>query len=483
MATTTRSIINLEDAQHPNLELSILNNQSPFFRVVPQEVRLMIYEFAVYVDDPIVPGQVKPHSNKFKPVTNRSTCTNELLDSSESQYSYVQTHHEFTNVLLARTCRAIYAELEMWCPFYKINTFEFSSQQQCHVFLAAITPQRRKDIRWINLIQVYFWPKAQYLDPNLLALLGTRTHKLDLKMDFRAINNHGIVVSRLSGILDRIKKCVPMPLPRRRGRHLLWDLPFLQHEIILPPSLVGHSNIVKLEEEITNAIGAYRQSINQDDVQWLEEIAKDFRLQEIAVSASKVHFPGEVRVTLNKESSFIGPVASRTRAKCQVPDSMGVVERTIPRYNEEGILVDNVLRISMVRWGETDVQCMVYCHTSPQGSWENLSSLLSTRHEYRLRAFYTLWTCRDGVVSGDKLDEMKAIPSPRDIFKMVKALWSPEEEEVKQFAMDRRRAWLRLREKWDMLVQSGSEAEANGKKKDGDKSTMSLSPSPSCCIL
>ncbi|OTA99452.1 hypothetical protein M426DRAFT_256112 [Hypoxylon sp. CI-4A] len=251
-------IVDLGDQSHPNYQLSKLNGESSAFlgggRLgLPKEVRRMIYELAVFVDKPIRPRQVQAGSNKFH-----------WNSKGEGQLATVS---------LARTCRTMYAEMEHWCPFYRVNTFEFSDTiDGLHPFLAAITPQRREEIRCITLSvdslpsffnrhpwtfrNPFHWRRRHdtaYED--VLVLLSQckdlHSHKLLLTMD---LYNRFLVRETIDrqkhSVIKSLKKFLawaedPSAKEAKSG-HSIWLLPCFRFKALIPAFLDTCPQIAKL---------------------------------------------------------------------------------------------------------------------------------------------------------------------------------------------------------------------------------------------
>ncbi|KAI1453985.1 hypothetical protein F4805DRAFT_461263 [Annulohypoxylon moriforme] len=439
MASTHQGIINLDDEQHPHFELTKLNGESPFFKVLPIEVRLMIYEYALYIDREIRPNQLQEHSNKF---------------------AYERIGRQFlstawlSNYTLSLTCRAIYAELERWNPFYRINVFCFDYQRDCHTFLSAITPQRRRGIR-----EIYFringWDLSRYqettFDENLLSLLShwdnLSARRFVVFVYLHQQGNKSMNDARdvMSLLLTQIRDPVRLP-----GQYRLWDLPFSRIKFVLADPFCSDLGISILREAILREHYKLRLNTPRDGPQWFKAMAENSQLQEAAVLAARVHFPGEMRVSLDKASSSMGPVASRTRAKCKAPDSKGIIERVIPRYNEEGYLnLSYGVRINDIRWNGTNVQCeVVSVQNEDERAWEDLLVLLQPQFEDGLWRFYRGQMSEHGRwITG--LDRLRAVPHPRHIFSTASEFLTSEDFASKRQEKYLIRRWNDLVAAWD----------------------------------
>ncbi|KAI1101510.1 hypothetical protein F4804DRAFT_347658 [Jackrogersella minutella] len=481
MGPTIESISDLRDEKHPNLELTELNKKSVFFKL-PIEVRLIIYEFAVYVDKPIVPRQVKKYSNKFvwgDYITSRSYDFNdELTECRES------TEQELMAVSLFRTCRAMFADLECWHPFYKVNLFEFHGPHSLHLFLAAITPQRRRKIRWIDILHEPSSLCLKSLDKKLLALLSQckdlKTHRLKLTVQYHELSEDGVVRS-LTRCLEKIQ-----PQSHSWRHYNTWSLPFFHLEFHLHPDHSGSAYIPIVVTTIKRAITLHRkrENIEEGGPQWFKDMAEDRRLQEDAIAAANIQFPGEERLALSKASSSIGPISSRTRGKCQVPDPMGTTKRSIPEYNEEGTVTGRIDYVTEIRWNGTDIQVkVVWPQPSLRNStWENLSAILDSLCERHIRRCYlSMQYCRYRSVSrgptmdrNNLVDKIKNMPSPGDIVKVAGNFSFLDNEVGKKRANYVRGQWRELIGEWNSFLKQlaalkNTQVEAGGEEVDGEE--------------
>ncbi|KAI8625770.1 hypothetical protein F5Y19DRAFT_243604 [Xylariaceae sp. FL1651] len=116
----------------------------PLHQLFP-EIRNAIFEFAVALDEPIEPVQVMPNANKFV-WGDWEFCVG-ILDDKEMQIRVPLG--PLAVVQLQRTCRQFYHELNG--VFYRVNSFYFRHPADCLNYLAAITPERRHQIRNISI--------------------------------------------------------------------------------------------------------------------------------------------------------------------------------------------------------------------------------------------------------------------------------------------------------------------------------------------
>ncbi|KAI0109375.1 hypothetical protein F4776DRAFT_674796 [Hypoxylon sp. NC0597] len=448
MATNTTGVVNLDDQEHPHFHLTKRNYETSLFWRLPMELRLTIYEYAVYEENAIDPSTTCDHSNKFHHYI----------------VGWKQRYEPPTVVPLSYTCRAIYAELQYYCPFYKVNTFTFQEPYILIKYLVAITPQRRNNIWWIDLrpsmgTHVPLWSFDQLKhrscrdisNDEILALLsqcgGLQKHELRLNQyltDYKVRNPLAVLLRCLTWAMD------PLAIEEATTGHSMWSLPFFRVRFIAgePTSPI----FARLISTIDDTLSAYRQRIG-DSPQWFLDMAKDSRLLDSAAKIADLYFTGEERIAQDKAGSLRGPPSSRTRSKCQaVYDNLGTPVRVVPKYNEEGILTvtpdTKYLFIRQIRWGKPDVRCEVLWTQGPnkgKTSWEDLSVFLAPQWRGRLLCFYT------GMLRGAKdlsLQKMQDTPSPRDIveFEGANSLGFRVDAKGKpRITLE----WKRLMKQWD----------------------------------
>ncbi|KAI0384510.1 hypothetical protein F5Y04DRAFT_230939 [Hypomontagnella monticulosa] len=180
---------------HPNFAATQRNEQSLFLGLLCREVRQNIYKFATCVDKPIKPQQAAPNSNKF-------VWGDHTIVESYPRRKLKSTEPQLVAVSLARTCRAIYAEVQAYAAFYQFNSFEFCNADDLHAFLAALTPLRRNALRRITIVSQLGWtmshcpiwnfeqlPRERFrrrdhpgeLNDAVLSLLSTYSHSAKTK--------------------------------------------------------------------------------------------------------------------------------------------------------------------------------------------------------------------------------------------------------------------------------------------------------------
>jgi hypothetical protein len=90
------------------------------------QVRLMIYEYSVALEESVSPRQLAPRSNKF---------TWGRID-----HSAAVLRMPLVVSALVHICRQAYHELRKTPVFYRVNSFKFLFPYDLLAFLAAITP-------------------------------------------------------------------------------------------------------------------------------------------------------------------------------------------------------------------------------------------------------------------------------------------------------------------------------------------------------
>ncbi|XDG07456.1 hypothetical protein ABKA04_007071 [Annulohypoxylon sp. FPYF3050] len=365
----------------------------------------------------------------------------------------------------------MYAELEAWNPFYKINEFVFTAPQSCLVFLAAITPGRRNQIRHITLEYPSHWP-VQYdmrFDQNLFALLSkceslvrSGNGRLEVIIPVGGFYiDKPAVEAYVTGVTELLRDPV-----RTRSQHLPWELPFFFCTFVLRQDIID-PDIKQLNAKLFIEQNAYLKKAGHDSPQWcpqwFKNMAKNTGLLEAAVAASGIHFPGELRISLDKANGSFGSAATRTRSKCkETPDSQGVVKLTRPRYNEQGILTE-LRRINDFRWNGTDIQCLAYDN---QGSaWEDLYAVLELDNEHLIRQAYDSVMTRykaEWYYKPGSREKLKNTPHPRHILEIAKATLPLKGARSKR-NQSLWKSWSALIKRWDSIL--GNDTEEGGTPK------------------
>ncbi|KAI1471276.1 uncharacterized protein F4812DRAFT_467416 [Daldinia caldariorum] len=394
MDSSNSPFINPDDPDHPLVHISKRNeDESLFLKRLALEVRLMIYEFAVAMDDAVEPVQQAERSNKF--FSDRFSGT------------------PSTVVCLGRICRKIYQELENYPVFYRVNKFQFFTSYDMHKFFAAIHPKRLVMIRTIRLTYgnapttTGVWGKGDHFLKHVLALLSQCTNLEDLSLILQ--QNGGNDLSYfLVGWEGLVKDSLSQPA--------LINLPVFKVFLRYSPGgpeypleeALGHSQFIQTKQtkEIFTAIvhGMKARKIVFDGLpevrindkkdyrpEWLRNMADGTAINE-AIKAAAIDFPGHKRIAQDVRA-MSDNVSCRTRRKFQAVNEIGVVYRKVPQFDGGGLLTWAFNEIKEVRWTDSeDIELEVrWCQPArvPETSWVPFSSLeMNGAQEETMLAFY-----------------------------------------------------------------------------------------------
>ncbi|KAF3061832.1 hypothetical protein GL218_02846 [Daldinia childiae] len=457
MDSYRRAIVNLSDEQHPNYRLTKLNDASKFFSMLPKEVRLMIYEYTVYVSEEIRPKQFESRSNKFICCISAPTMQNRLCRQQPAVVS------------LARVCRAIYAELEHFQPFYKVNKFYFTELIGLRKYLAAIIPSRRQAIRrvdfkvdnwfdrWLLSKRIFHDSPTYPLDHGTLVILSqTSLEEFTFIEEISDLPPGTVAADVLRTNLNRV-------LEYPDGLHTIRNLPCFRLGFVLESP---DETTDKLIKEIDGALATRRQRIGTDRPEWFKQL-NNFRSTEKALrEVCGLDILGEDRVTLDRAASYFGTISSRTRSKCQLPNSEGQILKNIPRYSADGILTSYIYGIHDIRWNGTDVQCQV-SHKYEAKVWEDISAILTPDNVYTIIRFY------NGLIKetdSSRLDEVKNKPTLRDILDIQGGFHFIQHTGAEGYRKQRlsfmREYWLESANRWDAYITGLERVGTLGEQKE-----------------
>ncbi|KAK6866181.1 hypothetical protein PG995_002709 [Apiospora arundinis] len=411
------------DLVQANSLLTARNANESLLLRLPRELRLIIYEYSVTLDKPVTPRQTIARSNKFTwgnasraPVHAHHGNAGHVYKSTESQY--------LTVVSLHRTCRAIHNELNALPIFYRVNEFELASQRDIHVFLAALTPERRDAIRSITLSAVPAWkPFIHTFDENvnhdMMALLVHARDLREIKM-LVTPNSSYWMYERDPEKLERellreIRDFTDAALSRdgsigrERGTQQWWDLPMLDVEFNLKDPVGGSSrydqclqasrdskDINKAMQELQDALAARKKNPRLPPL-GIRNFYSPTDYQR-ALERAPLDFIGENRMTFERLADPT-TISSRTRSytkALQNVNSLGTVDTyLLSKYNMEGQLQWELSRIIDLQWGKSTIEALVawkYGHENqpqPHPSREPLYVLSTARcHEFLRQYFY-----------------------------------------------------------------------------------------------
>ncbi|KAL7621341.1 hypothetical protein AAE478_008662 [Parahypoxylon ruwenzoriense] len=487
MSPPTPSIVDLGDTQHPNFHLSVKNQSSMLLGKIPREVRHMIYEFAVCEDKPIRPLQMTRHSNKF--VWGSWKFVNGVINNTYRSCR-IPIVPQMTVVPLARTCRAVYAELDALSVFYRVNDFHFCTVKEICIFLASITRRRREGIRSINLANDLSSTTGVRTDKRMLALLSQcdiRQFSMTLNFIAFSLAAGPLVFDAARETVDALTTYLLTLRESNASTPSILSLPCLRLNLAFedctirlgtPDPFPASASLPPPGSE------ASASEINQDDIerrervmketggqrpQWFDEMCDDDLIRRITASL-RIDFPGEDRVTLDRFNSNIGAISSRTRQKCQPPNnSQGVLSRQSSKYGADGRVVWSIRKVTRIRWsGDGEVECeSVWAGDSPT-SWESLHSLMNCLSERHIRHFFLEQLSSDlkrtDVSPGQLLEERSAQPSPRDIITISGPIWEVMRGEANESRITTiKRQWDKLQKTWnERMTELGETRDREG---------------------
>ncbi|KAI0972436.1 hypothetical protein F4678DRAFT_478859 [Xylaria arbuscula] len=175
----------------PQLREAYRHNKSSFLHRLPPEIRNTIMEYAVSLEEDVVPLPVIDEDemdvNKF--VWGEFELREGILDGEVARVRFPTGPLAVVSLRLA--CRQFYHELEG--VFYRVNTFSFRDRSQCEKYLSKLTIKRRSQIHKVCLdctLPEYFnWKKSSSLSKRLFP---SRTHWI-----FRVVQDNCPGVERL----------------------------------------------------------------------------------------------------------------------------------------------------------------------------------------------------------------------------------------------------------------------------------------------
>ncbi|KAK8048369.1 hypothetical protein PG994_010099 [Apiospora phragmitis] len=413
------------DFTQANSLLTERNAKESLLLRLPRELRLIIYEYSVALDKPVTPRQTIARSNKFTWGDARRAPVHAHHGNAGHVYKSTESQH-LTVVSLHRICRAIHNELNALPIFYRVNEFELASQRDIHVFLAALTPERRDAIRRITLAAVPAWkPFIHTFDENvnhdMMALLAYCRDLREVKM-LVTTNSSYWMYERDPEKLERellreIRDFTDAASSREgsigleRGSQQWWDLPILDVQFDLKDPIGGSSryyqclqacrdskDIQKAMQELQMALAA-RKKDPRLPRSGLKHFYSTTDYQK-ALERAPLDFIGENRMTFERLADPT-TVSARTRSytkALQNVNSLGTVDTyLLSKYNMEGQLQWELSRILDLQWGKSTIEALVawkygyghddYPHRHP--SREPLYVLSTARcHEFLRQYFY-----------------------------------------------------------------------------------------------
>ncbi|KAI0522035.1 hypothetical protein F5B22DRAFT_661343 [Xylaria bambusicola] len=160
----TQSRISYESSI-PKLREDHERNQSSFLLRFPAEIRNDIMEYSVTLDHYVNPIPVHGHLSVNKFVWGGSELRKGILDGRRVGILF-PTDGPLAVVSLQLACRQLYHELDG--VFYRVNTFLFRDAKWCERYLAAITAEKRLQIRHVGIdfsqIDLFNGPIIDYIE-------------------------------------------------------------------------------------------------------------------------------------------------------------------------------------------------------------------------------------------------------------------------------------------------------------------------------
>ena len=393
----------------------------------------MIFRYAVYTEEPIVPLQVSKRSNKFV----WGNYTNE--EHPDFWWLKTPTEEPLTIIQLNQTCRRIYSDLAASPEFYSVNSFFFATMKDLHTYLAAIIPARRAAIHHIVLDRQRPFRLSNYeahqpwANKRLIPLLHYCTSLRRLSYvgeDLIGWEYEPAVRDVIHNNTRNLQRMLARLQSTPDNAWALWNLPVFKmtpapylHEMfasLMPSAASLYTQVIQhLDSHTQRLMQNHRQGlglttfVNRDHLDW-------------TVSVADVDLPGEVRITQDISNSTNGTIATRTRGRCRLENKrvvMGVFISTdqgdIPRYDENGMLNWKYSKITKLSWCDTGIECELVLKDKKPITWtEKLDAVLTNWDMHHIARLY--WRLLDVELdntadSASRLSQLKSMPSPNDI--------------------------------------------------------------------
>ncbi|KAI1857568.1 uncharacterized protein JN550_013137 [Neoarthrinium moseri] len=425
---------------------SHLDKREPYLCALPLEIRLMIFEHAVRLDNVVVPQQVVKGSNKFTWGTREQVPVH--YHPGNNAWAYIPPAGERLSVVsLSLTCKQFYEELRDTPVFYRVNLFCFPDLEELIRYLAAITPERRKAIRnivvegfkfplLVNDERIYLARQTPYMSRlerdgrHALALLS---HCDDLRtLTFLITLHHALE----SGVVDELKILHE------------WFKSFISQAPATKPSIHALPRLDVMSKSSKGYrigkdwfLGRGTGDWNNEPMVWAA--ISDFesaraslrtsamtpvpdRLLRSAIESAKLDLNGDER------ACGFSPVVRQKKLDSTMDYRLGTFKSSpLPKYNQQGLLLWNVGAIESIT-GATDSNftCKVRWATTgdeePKAR-EEARNLMTRDGLDLFRCYYdsTLLAMRASAAWSNlevpsalvqaALDEIDAMPPPNDI--------------------------------------------------------------------
>lgn len=398
------------------------------------EVRLIIYEYAVQERWDIFPEQVTDRSNKFRYSRWKYRDHGGMKCSKPSK-------GPLTNTQLLFTCRQIYQDLTAYPVFYRVNRFAFERTHTLHRFLAALTSRRRHNIRHILIADDDWWHRtAAWLGRSVYDICKPLPSSIfTLLRDCRDLREITLLVRTyttpnlerfLRIITANCEVCIP---PKARS---LWHLPGfnivlvsddftmnLGDDAVVPPERLRRcsSDIIHKFQEARLALLQHQVQLRAFGQQRQALYPSDREVFD-ASEAAGLDFPGELRITQKRSTGIRDVISSRTRGRLRDEGNIskeGTVVKQEPKYDAEGILIQDYVCIREIQWSGQAIECLVIYKVGRKLSlsWEDLHHFATWEHLDRIRQFYR--RIRRGAYYREshtaQLERLQKTPTPVEI--------------------------------------------------------------------
>ncbi|KAH7041325.1 uncharacterized protein B0I36DRAFT_392245 [Microdochium trichocladiopsis] len=503
----------LRDGGHPMAEMTRRNYDSCLFlKKLPLELRIMIYELALTHSTDIVPQQVTKYSFKFSWGASKSSLFK--IAPGKSELHPWSFGDPLTISQLEQTCFSISQDLTLHPIFYRVNTFRFNKATELLRYLAAITPQRRRNIRAITLdIKMngvgwcfslrYHYDWLYCMDHVVLLSQCESLRRLSIIVDVRYY--HGWFYSRhyrpqlsnvlesMGALLKRVKETTTSPT----GSPSFFDLPSaalflrLSDQLVVQPTTLTHSIVpISIDSAFGyDSLDMFSSAILQDEAfqSQCREFSKVISDEEAlafrrfsdsrslitteaimqATTRAKIDMPGHLRAKGAIIDRAEGPIALRTRSstvqKYDV-DELGLFKHRYPKYSTDEFLLWG-FSVKGLRWSGSEIEFHAVFESSirkREPSWE-LLHVLPKSSSYgcgKIARFYydTINQSRATRGASPKLAQLKSMPSPDAVIAVCHG------------AAPKR--WVSLQKNFLKAIARGERFERSNRTKDGRKADV-----------
>ncbi|KAI5927382.1 hypothetical protein F4810DRAFT_363935 [Camillea tinctor] len=430
-----------------SIKAYINNSKLPFFQL-SIELRKMIYEYVVALEQPIYPRQVTDRSNKF---VWGNWCREQEPGSYPGRFLdiLVPNCEPLMITQLMTTCRHMYWDLTNNPVFYQVNEFAFATPSMIHRFLAAITPQRRKAIQKI-IFEKYTASSMFFVDHDIRTMLNqsmTDKHVMTLLQDCTALKSIKIrLMYRSRADIGPLASNIIQHINSPSAMSSIWKFPIGiyfrpfgeigdrdldQPHFGLPGNLPSRNLLLEwylIEPPIRSLLIEANSLIKNHNA----ERERQRRVQVItsplkeelhmAIEAAGIDFPGESRVHYIRSMGMNDPVSGQSREEARAENNVtpwGTIKKILPKYNLKGILLWPYVQVLGLRWKGPSIEAEVRWPTPwdaryPTSSWEDIRRLGNWDGLKKIYIFFWGIT-RDFDVTMEFIEMMEKMPTPEDV--------------------------------------------------------------------